>query len=187
MLIRCELNFFLVLAIGCHSSHSKNDVLLLKKDLQMCKQKLTQAQTLHKQDKSRLKVHLKNTRHNNQVYQRMLKVRIKISNLNSVAKKSNSFSNWNFDYYIERDTIIKSLQDENRRLSNQRISTELSRGPVMNFNFKNETKPCYQPDYSLLVVNRIARNGKNEETIVTKGLSSVRVPPPSPHPPNYSL
>ena len=67
MLIRCELNFFLVLAIGCHSNHSENDVLLLKKDLQMCKLKLTQAQTLHKQDKSRLKVHLKNTRHNNQV------------------------------------------------------------------------------------------------------------------------
>ena len=31
------------------------------------------------------------------------------------------------------------MQDENRRLSNQRISTELSRGPVMNFNLKNET------------------------------------------------
>ena len=91
MLIRCELNFFLVLAIGCHSNHSENDVLLLKKDLQMCKQKLTQAQTLHKQDKSRLKVHLKNTRHNNQVYQRMLKVRIKILNLNSMAKKIQLF------------------------------------------------------------------------------------------------
>ena len=52
----------------------------------------------------------------------------------------------------------------------------------MNFNFKNETKPCYQPDYSLLVINRIARNGNNEETILTKGLSSVRVQPiPCPH------
>ena len=77
--------------------------------------------------------------------------------------------------------IIKSLKAENQRLINQRTLTELSRGPIMNFNFKNETKPCYQPDYSLLVVNRIARNGNNEETIVTKANSSVRVPPSSPH------
>ena len=68
-----------IFSIGCHSGPqpSDNDVGILKKDLQMCNRKLTQEQTLHKHDKSRLKIHLKNTRHNNQVYQRMLKVRIK--------------------------------------------------------------------------------------------------------------
>ena len=78
-LIRRWFQTLLIFAIGCHSGPqpSDNDVALLKKDLQICKQKLTQEQTLHKHDKSRLKIHLKNTRHNNQVYQRMLKVRIK--------------------------------------------------------------------------------------------------------------
>ena len=80
------------------------------------------------------------------------------------------------DQYKERDAIIKSLKEENQRLTNQRTLSELSRGPIMNFNFKNETKACYEPNYSLLVINRIARNGNNEETIITKGLSSVGVP-----------
>ena len=68
-----------IYAIGCHSGPqpSDNDVVIVKKDLQMCKEKLSQEQKLHKQEKTRLKIHLKNTRYNNQVYQRMIKVRIK--------------------------------------------------------------------------------------------------------------
>ena len=92
-LIRRGFQILLIFSIGCHSSPqpSDNDVAMLKKDLQMCKQKLTQEQTLHKDDKSRLKIHLKNTRHNNQVYQRMLKVRIKILTQNYTDSACDSF------------------------------------------------------------------------------------------------
>ena len=74
MIIRYGLKVFLFLAIGCYSGPqpTDNDVVILKKNLQICKQKMTQVQTLYKNDKSRLKTHLKNTRQNNQVYQRML-------------------------------------------------------------------------------------------------------------------
>ena len=68
MIIR--LKVFLILAIGCYSGPqpTDNDVMILQKNLQICKQKITQVQN----DKSRLKTHLKNTRQNNQVFQRML-------------------------------------------------------------------------------------------------------------------
>ena len=71
--------------------------------------------------------------------------------------------------------VIKSLKEENQRLKLQRTLSEPTSSSITNFNFKNETKPCYQPDYNLVVFNRIARNGKNEEKIITRGLSSVRV------------
>ena len=92
-LIRRGFQILFIFAIGGHSGsqHSDNDVAIFKRDLQMCKQKLTQEQTLHKDDKSRLKIHLKNTRHNNQVYQRMLKVRIKILTQNYTDSACDSF------------------------------------------------------------------------------------------------
>ena len=71
------------------------------------------------------------------------------------------------------------MKEENQQLKLQRTLSGPASSPIMNFNFKNETKPCYQPDYNLVIFNRIARNGKNEETIITRGLSSVRVQPPN--------
>ena len=63
MIIGYRLKVFLILAIGCYSGPqpTDNDVVILKKNLQICKQKITQVKT-----------HLKNTRQNNQVFQRML-------------------------------------------------------------------------------------------------------------------
>ena len=81
----------------------------------------------------------------------------------------------NFDHHKEQDVVIKSLKDENQRLKLQRTLSQPTSSPITNCNFKNETKPCYQPDYSLIIYNRIARNDKNEETIITRGLSSVTV------------
>ena len=81
----------------------------------------------------------------------------------------------NFDHQKEQDVVIKSLKEENQRLKLQRTLSEPTTSPTTNFNFKNETKPCYQPDYNMVIFNRIARNGKNEETIITGGLTSVTV------------
>lgn len=65
-----------------HSSNLKgsynNDCTIFKSDLSLCKEKLTEEQKLHRNDKSRLKLHLKNTRHNIQVYKRMVQVMVKI-------------------------------------------------------------------------------------------------------------
>ena len=72
MNIRYRFKVFLIFAAVCYSDQQLAD-------LQVCKQKLTQEQKLHQQDKSRLKQLLKNTRHNNHVYQRMVQVMIKIT------------------------------------------------------------------------------------------------------------
>ena len=71
MNIRYRLKVFLIFAYVCYSDQQVAD-------LQVCKQKLTQEQKLHQNDKSRLKQLLKNTRHNNHVYQLMVQVMIKI-------------------------------------------------------------------------------------------------------------
>ena len=71
MNIRYRLKVFLIFAYVCCSDQQVAD-------LQVCKQKLTQEQKLHQNDKSRLKQLLKNTRHNNHVYQLMVQVMIKI-------------------------------------------------------------------------------------------------------------
>ena len=76
-----------IFMVFCFLSASNGDVSTcdkncLTKNLEICNQKLAKERELHKNDKTRvtrLKLHLKNTRHNIRVYQRMVQVMVKIS------------------------------------------------------------------------------------------------------------
>jgi len=142
MIYATELMIFLIFTVTCFSKG-----LNINEEVQICKQKLIKEQNLHKSDKARLKLHLKNTRHNIRVYQRMLK---------------------------DRDLTIKKLKEENRELKNQRILSEPTKAPVLNLSvIKNESETCDGQTQNLLVFNEIARDGNNEEAVITRGLSSV--------------
>ena len=67
MIYATEMMILLIFTMTCFSKG-----LNINEELQICKQKLIKEQNLHKSDKARLKLHLKNTRHNIRVYQRML-------------------------------------------------------------------------------------------------------------------
>ena len=67
MIYATELMILLIFTMTCFSNG-----LNINEELQICNQKLIKEQNLHKSDKARLKLHLKNTRHNIRVYQRML-------------------------------------------------------------------------------------------------------------------
>ena len=73
MIIAFEFMLLLIFHMTCFS-----DGLVDNQELQICKQKLVKERNLHKSDKSRLKQHLKNTRHNIRVYQRMLQETVRI-------------------------------------------------------------------------------------------------------------
>ena len=69
---------------------------------------------------------------------------------------------------------IQKLEEENRELKNQRILSEPTKAPTLNLSvIKNETETCDSQTAHLLVFNEIARDGINEEAVITRGLSSV--------------
>ena len=69
---------------------------------------------------------------------------------------------------------IQKLKEENRELKNQRTLIEPTKAPLLNLSFLgNESETCDSSTYNLLVFNQNAKDGINEEAIITRGLSSV--------------
>ena len=78
------------------------------------------------------------------------------------------------DRVQDRDLTIKKLEEENRELKNQRTLSEPTKAPTLNLSvIKNETETCDSQTAHVLVFNEIARDGINEEAVITRGLSSV--------------
>ena len=71
------------------------------------------------------------------------------------------------------------MREENRRLSFQPSLQNPTRATIVATTadlsiFKNESEHCNEQDFSVLVFSENARDGNNEEAIVTRGISSVR-------------
>ena len=71
------------------------------------------------------------------------------------------------------------MREENRRLSFQPSLQDPTRATIAATTsdlsiIKNESEHCNDRDLSVLIFNENARDGNNEEAIVTRGISSVR-------------